>query len=52
MAVEIKLPRLGRSMQKPTLIEWKAKEGDLVEQGSFILVIETEKIRSDIEANA
>ncbi len=52
MAVEIKLPRLGRSMQKPTLIEWKAKEGDRVEQGSSILVIETEKIRSDIETTA
>ncbi|MCK5434058.1 MAG: 2-oxo acid dehydrogenase subunit E2, partial [Dehalococcoidales bacterium] len=33
-----------------TLIEWKAKEGDLVEQGSVILVIETEKIRHDVEA--
>lgn len=52
MAVEIKLPRLGRSMQKPVLVEWMAKEGERVEQGSSVLVIETEKIRSDIEATA
>ncbi len=50
MAVEIKIPQLGRSMQKPTLVEWKVKEGDRAEQGSSILVIESEKIRNDIEA--
>ncbi|MFC2013005.1 dihydrolipoamide acetyltransferase family protein [Chloroflexota bacterium] len=48
--MEIKVPQLGRSMQSPTLVEWRAQEGDQVEQGSPILVIESEKIRNDLEA--
>jgi pyruvate dehydrogenase E2 component (dihydrolipoamide acetyltransferase)/2-oxoglutarate dehydrogenase E2 component (dihydrolipoamide succinyltransferase) len=40
------------STEPLTLIEWKAKEGDLVEQGDIVLVVETEKIRHDIEAEA
>jgi len=50
VAVEIKIPQLGRSMQSPTLVEWRAKDGDWVEQDSPVLVIESEKIRNDIEA--
>ncbi|MFC1937372.1 dihydrolipoamide acetyltransferase family protein [Chloroflexota bacterium] len=52
MAVEVKIPQLGKSLQKPVLVEWKVKEGDWVEQGGSVLVIETEKIRNDIEAEA
>jgi len=35
-----------------TLVEWKAKEGDWIEQGNIVLVVETEKIRHDVEAEA
>ncbi len=52
MAVEIKIPQLGRSMQSPILVEWRVKEGGRIEQGNSILVIESEKIRNDIEAEA
>jgi len=33
-----------------TIIEWKVKEGDKVEKGQAIVVVETEKIRSDVES--
>jgi len=49
---QIIIPKLGMSTEPVTLVEWKAKEGDLVEQGDIVLVIETEKMRFDIEAEA
>jgi len=52
MAIEIKVKKIGMSMAPITLVEWTVKEGDWVEQGSIVLVIETEKIRQDIEARA
>lgn len=50
MATYIAIPKLGQTASEATLVEWKAKEGDWVEQGSIVLEIETEKINSDIEA--
>ena len=52
MAAQIIVPKLGMSIAPLTLVEWKAKEGELVEKGSVVLVVETEKIRHDIEAEA
>ncbi len=52
MATRVIVPKLGMSTEPLTLVEWKAKEGDWVEQGSVVLVIETEKITSDVEAEA
>jgi pyruvate dehydrogenase E2 component (dihydrolipoamide acetyltransferase) len=52
MAVQILMPKLGMSTAPLTLVEWEAKEGEPVEQGNVILVVETEKIRHDIEAEA
>jgi len=52
MAAYISIPKLGMSTSEATLVEWKAKEGDWVEQGNVVLEIETEKIKWDIEAAA
>jgi pyruvate dehydrogenase E2 component (dihydrolipoamide acetyltransferase) len=52
MAARIAIPKLGQVTTEATLVEWKAKEGDWVEKGSVVLEIETEKIKSDIEAEA
>ncbi len=46
------IPKLGMSTAPLTLVEWKAKEGDWIEQGNIVLVVETEKIRHDVEAEA
>ena len=52
MAAKIIVPKLGMSTEPLLLVEWKVKEGDRVEKGSVVLVVETEKIRHDIEAEA
>ncbi len=52
MAVQIVIPKLGLSMSDVTIVEWKAKEGEKVEKGSVVLVIETEKTEWNVEAGA
>ncbi len=50
MATHIVIPRLGMTSSRATLIEWKAKEGEWVEKGKIVLVIESEKTSWEIEA--
>ena len=52
MAVSIAIPKLGWGTEPLKLVEWKAKEGNWIEQGEVVLVITTEKITSDVEAEA
>ena len=52
MAAKILMPKLGMSTAPLTLVEWKAKEGERTEQGNIVMVVETEKIRHDVEAEA
>jgi len=50
MAIEIYMPKIGRSMQEGTLIEWLKKEGDAVTVDEPIARIETNKVVTDLEA--
>ena len=50
MVAKILIPKLGMSTAPLTVVEWKTKEGDWIEQGNIVLVVETEKIRHDVEA--
>jgi len=50
MVANIAIPKLGFTMIDAKLIEWKAKEGEWVEKGSGVLVIEGEKSSWEIEA--
>ena len=52
MAAKILMPKLGMSTAPLTLVEWKAKEGERIEKGNIVMVVETEKIRHDVEAEA
>jgi pyruvate dehydrogenase E2 component (dihydrolipoamide acetyltransferase)/2-oxoglutarate dehydrogenase E2 component (dihydrolipoamide succinyltransferase) len=52
MAVQIVAPKLGMSMSDVTMVEWKVKEGEKVEKGTAVLVIETEKTEWNVEAGA
>jgi pyruvate dehydrogenase E2 component (dihydrolipoamide acetyltransferase) len=52
MAEYIAIPKLGMSMTEATLVEWRVKEGDHVEKGDIVLVIETEKTKWEVEASA
>jgi pyruvate dehydrogenase E2 component (dihydrolipoamide acetyltransferase)/2-oxoglutarate dehydrogenase E2 component (dihydrolipoamide succinyltransferase) len=46
------MPKLAMAMNQGKIVEWKIKEGDRVEKGQVIMVIETEKVTYDIEAPA
>ena len=50
MAEYVAIPKLGMSMTEATLVEWKVKEGDRVEKGDVVLMIETEKTEWEVEA--
>jgi pyruvate dehydrogenase E2 component (dihydrolipoamide acetyltransferase) len=52
MAVQIVAPKLGMSMSDVTIVDWKVKEGGTVENGTVVLVIETEKTEWNVEAGA
>ncbi|MFC1931997.1 biotin/lipoyl-containing protein, partial [Chloroflexota bacterium] len=52
MAVELKVPRLGMAVADATIIEWKVKEGEQVAEKQVVVVIETEKLRNDVETPA
>ena len=52
MAAYIAIPKLGMTMTEATVDTWKVKEGDRVEKGDVVLVIQTEKTRWDVEAAA
>ena len=50
MAVEISIPKIGVNVTEVRLVEWKAKEGQWADEGSVVLIIETEKTEWSVEA--
>jgi pyruvate dehydrogenase E2 component (dihydrolipoamide acetyltransferase) len=50
MAVEVILPRIDAGMIQGTIIEWRKKEGDWVEKGEILFILETEKVTFEVEA--
>jgi pyruvate dehydrogenase E2 component (dihydrolipoamide acetyltransferase) len=52
MAQKVTVPKLGMGTAPITLVEWCAKEGEWVEKGKVVLIVETEKIRHDVLAKA
>src|SRR5580698_1702979 len=50
MSVEIKVPRLGWSMEEGTFVEWLKRDGDFVEAGQPLFAIEGDKAIQDVEA--
>ena len=52
MTHRIAIPKLGLTMTDCTLVEWLKNDGDLVQRGDILFVIETDKITSEIEADA
>lgn len=44
MAIEIKVPKLGLTMEDATLVEWKFGPGDKVKTEEIVLVLETDKV--------
>ncbi len=51
MATKVVMPKLAMMMKQGKVVEWKAKEGERINKGQVIMVIETEKVTYDIEAS-
>jgi len=51
MAVEFTMPKLGHLMEEGTVVSWRKKVGDSVEEGEIILEVETEKAVLEVESN-
>ncbi|MEO0549693.1 MAG: lipoyl domain-containing protein [Pseudomonadota bacterium] len=52
MAVELKIPKLGMSMEEALLQEWCVKDGEDVKEGDLIYLLETDKSVQEVEAPA
>jgi len=52
MAIKVTMPKLGLTMTEGTIIEWKKKEGEQVEEKEILYVLETEKVTYEVEAPA
>jgi len=52
MAIEIKIPSVGESVQEAVLAEWFKKDGDIVQKDDALLVIETDKVTLEVVAEA
>jgi pyruvate dehydrogenase E2 component (dihydrolipoyllysine-residue acetyltransferase) len=52
VATEVVIPMLGITVENGTVIEWLKNEGDPVEKGESIFVVEAEKVTTEVEAPA
>lgn len=52
MAIDLLMPKLGLTMTEGVLLEWKVRPGEAVTRGQLLYVVETEKIVTEIEAEA
>lgn len=50
--IQVSIPKLGMTVDDVNILEWKKREGERVEQGDVILVIETQKTEWNVEAEA
>ncbi|QXJ28897.1 Dihydrolipoamide acetyltransferase component (E2) of acetoin dehydrogenase complex [Saccharolobus shibatae B12] len=50
MGKEVLMPKLGLTMTKGKIVQWKKKEGDRVQEGEDLVIIETEKITTTVKA--
>lgn len=52
MAVEVKMPQLGLTMEEGTVAKWLKQEGDAVKTGDILLEITTDKLTSEVASEA
>ena len=52
MPTEVLVPPLGQTVDVVKLVSWYKNEGDAVQQGEPLFVIETDKATLDVEAPA
>ena len=52
MATPIDMPQLGLTMEKGTILQWLKAEGEKLEKGQPVVLIQTEKVEYEVEAPA
>ncbi len=52
MAVEVVVPMLGVTVERGKIVEWLKKEGDPVQKGEIIFIVEVEKATTEVESPA
>lgn len=52
MATNVILPKVDMDQETGTVVEWLKQDGDLVEKGDPILIIETDKVAVEVESPA
>ena len=50
--IAVHMPKYGMTMEEGIIVEWLVNEGDHVNEGDGIAVIETEKVETELEAPA
>jgi pyruvate dehydrogenase E2 component (dihydrolipoamide acetyltransferase) len=52
VAVEVVVPMLGVTVERGKIVEWLKKEGDPVQKGEIIFIVEVEKATTEVESPA
>jgi pyruvate dehydrogenase E2 component (dihydrolipoamide acetyltransferase) len=52
VAVELRMPGLGMTMEEGRIVAWRVNEGDQVARGQILVEIESEKVAYEVEAPA
>ena len=50
MGYVLRMPQMGMSMEEGTVVEWMVDEGDMVEKGDDLVVVESEKVANEVDA--
>lgn len=50
--INVIMPKLGMTMKKGTIVEWKKKVGEKVEKDEVIAIVESEKLTGEVKAPA
>ncbi len=51
MAEVVVMPKMGQTMEEGAVVEWKKNEGDHVDKGEVLLVIESDKATLEVESD-
>ena len=49
MPTEFTMPKLGLTMEEGTIVEWMVAEGERVRPGTAVVVVETDKVTTEVE---
>ena len=50
MASRLKIPKLGMSMNEATIVEWLVADGDSVQVGQPLYLLETDKTENEVSS--